>query len=328
MAGVKLGIAGDSTSLERAIQKAKASTGSLETAFESAEKKSNKFTNSMDKVGGSVGDAEGRFMGLADLADGLGGAFGLPTEAATGMFRAFGDLSGGFEVVQGLFTSVVTKLGALTGVTAAQTAATGTATAAQWSLNAAISANPIGAIVIGITAAIAAGVLIVKNWDTIKGAFSATWGWIKDRFGDLTNLIGGLPSKIWNLSKGMFDGIKDAFRGALNWVIRSWNSLEFKLPEIGFGPFKTPGFTLGVPDIPQFANGGIVGGPLGHAQLAMVHGGERITPYRGGSNGGGGSTVVNVYVSGTVVSERSLVDAVHEGLLGKQRRGGSLGFAV
>lgn len=73
--------------------------------------------------------------------------------------------------------------------------------------------------------------------------------------------------------------------------------------------------------IPGFANGGTVGGPVGAPVLAMVHGGETITP-----PGRGGGTSVTVIVQGSVVTERQLVDAVHSGLLRKQSRGGPLGF--
>ncbi|MHB8125866.1 MAG: hypothetical protein ACYDEJ_09555 [Desulfitobacteriaceae bacterium] len=42
-----------------------------------------------------------------------------------------------------------------------------TATAAQWAWNVAMSANPIGLVVIGIGLLIGAGILLKKNWDTI-----------------------------------------------------------------------------------------------------------------------------------------------------------------
>jgi hypothetical protein len=70
--------------------------------------------------------------------------------------------------------------------------------------------------------------------------------------------------------------------------------------------------------IPGFATGGVVGGPLGQAQLAVVHGGERITPWQAGGAGGGGGNI-SIFVAGSVVTDRQLVDAVHEGLLKKQR---------
>jgi len=58
------------------------------------------------RLGERVGGNEQAFIGSADLLDGLGAAFGLPTEGATTLFRAFGDLSGGFEVVSGIIPGV------------------------------------------------------------------------------------------------------------------------------------------------------------------------------------------------------------------------------
>lgn len=56
----------------------------------------------------------------------------------------------------------------------------GILTAAQWLWNRALMANPIGLIIAGVTALIAVGVLLVKNWDRITAAISAAWNRIKE----------------------------------------------------------------------------------------------------------------------------------------------------
>jgi hypothetical protein len=68
-------------------------------------------------------------------------------------------------------------------------------------------------------------------------------------------------------------------------------------------------------------SGGIVPGPTGATVPIMAMAGERIVP-TGMSGGGGGS--VNVYVAGSVVSERDLVEAVRRGLRRDRIAGGSL----
>lgn len=71
------------------------------------------------------------------------------------------------------------------------------------------------------------------------------------------------------------------------------------------------------PGVPGFAHGGTVPGPVGMPQLAVVHGGETVTPT--GRAGGGGVTV-NVTVNGDVVAEhlyehiqRVVLDTVNGG---------------
>ena len=78
--------------------------------------------------------------------------------------------------------------------------------------------------------------------------------------------------------------------------------------------------------LPGFADGGTVPGPVGQAQLAVVHGGETVIPYRAGQASAGGSMTVVVNVAGSVTTEKQLVDAVRDGLLRKQRTT-PLGFA-
>lgn len=99
---------------------------------------------------------------------------------------------------------------------------------------------------------------------------------IKDGFNTLVGFVTGLPGRIASAASGMFDGIKDAFRSAINWIIDKWNNLSFSLPSIDtpFGSFG--GTTLNTPDIKKFHDGGIVPGALGAEVLAWVQGGETI----------------------------------------------------
>ena len=60
-------------------------------------------------------------------------------------------------------------------VQAALPAIQAVATAAQWAWNAAMSANPIGLIILAIAALIAIIVLVVQNWDTVKAVAIAVW---------------------------------------------------------------------------------------------------------------------------------------------------------
>lgn len=196
-------------------------------------------------------------------------------------------------------------------VALAGAAATGVMAGAQWALNAAMTANPIGLIIVGIAALVAglviaykksdtfrkivtaafgavkdaalwafnwvkshwplllailtgpigiAVLVITKNWDRIKSGAAAVKDFIVDKFVALVSFYRSMPARIGKAVRGMFDGIKEAFRGAINFVIDAWNGLSFSLPGFdppGPGP-KFGGITIGTPDIPRLARGGDV----------------------------------------------------------------------
>jgi TP901 family phage tail tape measure protein len=84
---------------------------------------------------------------------------------------------------------------------------------------------------------------------------------ITTKFEEVVTFITDLPDRIANAASGMWDGIGEAFRGAINWMIDMWNGLEFTLPEVdthipGIG--KVGGFGLSTPDIERLADGGIL----------------------------------------------------------------------
>lgn len=54
-------------------------------------------------------------------------------------------------------------------------ATSGIITAAQWAWNAALSANPIGAVIMAVVGLMAAGYMLYKNWDVVKAFFISLW---------------------------------------------------------------------------------------------------------------------------------------------------------
>lgn len=108
--------------------------------------------------------------------------------------------------------------------------------------------------------------------------------------GNIVGWVSDMPGRISSAASGMWDGIKNAFRSAINWVLRAWNGLEFRIPGFdppGPGP-SFGGFTLGVPNVPLLAAGGIVSSPT----LAMIGeaGPEAVVPLDG--RHGLGTTIV------------------------------------
>ena len=72
-------------------------------------------------------------------------------------------------------------------------------------LNAVMLANPIGLIVAAIAAAVAAGIWLYKNWDTVKEKASELWAVIKGVFG-----------KIWSFLASGSDAIKNSVSSAFS----------------------------------------------------------------------------------------------------------------
>lgn len=115
----------------------------------------------------------------------------------------------------------VTTLLTMTGVLGGQAAATGTATVAQTGLNAAMAANPIGAVILAIEALIAVGVLLYKNWDTIKAGAQSLWNKFKD-----------VSIRIDTAFSGAFNKVKNAAKTALEWVGDKLSWLNDKIESI------------------------------------------------------------------------------------------------
>jgi TP901 family phage tail tape measure protein len=81
-------------------------------------------------------------------------------------------------------------------------------------------------------------------WQGIKDAVSA----VKQKIDDFIGMVTGIKDRMKNAFGGMWDGIKNAFRDAINWIIDKWNNLSFHV-----GPFS-----FDTPDIPHLARGGMV----------------------------------------------------------------------
>jgi len=93
------------------------------------------------------------------------------------------------------------------------------ATAAQWAWNAAMTANPIGLIIAGIAALIAAGVLLVKNWDTVKKALT-----------DAFNAIAGVASNVFDWFKKNWPLLLAIITGPIGLatlaIVRNWQTIR------------------------------------------------------------------------------------------------------
>ncbi|AXH45783.1 tape measure protein [Gordonia phage GEazy] len=131
--------------------------------------------------------------------------------------------------------------------------------------------------------------VMVPVWNGIKATIEGFWngiqavfGWIGDRFRSVGRFAGeakdlvvshfnavvdfvkGLPARIANVARGMWDGIKNTFKSVLNWIIQKWNdfSISMKVPD-GIPLIGGKGFTIDTPNLPMLAGGGVIGGDGG-----------------------------------------------------------------
>ena len=149
-------------------------------------------------------------VGFSQMAESIGLAL-LPLVETVipvmiGLFEFMGDHTG---VVIGLGIALGTLAGAVVAINVAMKtyyAFQKIVTAAQWLWNAALTANPIGLIIVGIAALIAIVVLLLKKFglltpaiDAIKVAFDVAWSgirWVINKIIDGINSVIGLLNKI------------------------------------------------------------------------------------------------------------------------------------
>jgi len=188
-------------------------------------------------------------------------------------------------------TASVVKNAAATAFQAAKTAvvvtATGIWTAAQWLLNIALNANPIGLVVLAIAILIGIIVLIAKKTTWFQDIWRVTWTFVKKIAGNVWDWLTKLPARLGAAFSKVAGFITAPFRAAFNFVADAWNntigSLSWSVPSwvpmIG-------GSSISVPKLPHFHQGGVVPGRPGAEVLGVLKAGETVIPA-----GGGGGTI-------------------------------------
>lgn len=160
--------------------------------------------------------------------------------ALGGAFVTFKGMMAGYEVI-----STVTNL------IKAFRAGTLAATAAELGLNAAMLANPATWVIAGIAALVGVGILLYRNWETIKNKAVELWTkfkWIRVAIMLLAPPIYGLIKlgiliyKNWDTIKSKVGIAIGAIKGFIGGLVDKWNGFKNALSH-----FKLPGWvtTLG-----------------------------------------------------------------------------------
>jgi phage-related minor tail protein len=224
-------------------------------------------------------------------------------------------------------------------------------TVVQWLLNVAMSANPIGLVILAIAALIAIAVLLVQNWETIQSKTIEIWNKIKDFFLNVWEKIKEVFTKYWaeillvifppagivamfikhwgsistwfmnnvwqpikNGAAIIWDAIKETFVNAINWIIgltEGWVNSFISAINMIITALNSLNF-----DIPDWVPG--IGGKSFGLNISKI---SNVELPRLGSSGS--STIigdVSINIEGANQEPQEIAEAVRQEILKLQMR--------
>ena len=254
------------------------------------------FTQGLQRAGDAMDWCREHADGLKTGVKLLAVAFGLVKLAQFNQ-----SVAGGASALLGMGKTVLT----MTGVLGGQTAATGAATAAQTGLNAAMSANPVGAVILLIEGAIAVGVLLYKNWDTVKAKAGEVWTSIKTAFGGIRDSITGAFSAAKNKVAGFFSWLDQKIESVpiLGSIYKGGkNAVSWIADRLDGNAMGTPYFSGGLTRVNE--RGG---------EIMNLPSGTQIIPHDVSVKAAGGRSVtVNINIQGNLIGNREYTEQVGE----------------
>lgn len=210
---VTLTFAGDSSKLETAFDKVGAASKTMaDKVGESSSRVGTDTRDGFDKAGEGLDNTYDKFDALESIGRGTGDTISGVGEIMQGnVLQGATDLAGGVAALASGFSDFLIPI--------AKAGAVKVFAAAQWLLNAAMSANPIGLVVIAIVLLVAIFVIAWKKSETFRaivtGAFSAVWEFVKK--------VGAwFKDTLWPWLKGVFDKIIGAVGAVKDWIVRKF----------------------------------------------------------------------------------------------------------
>lgn len=218
-------------------------------------------------------------------------------------------LVGAVAAVSGAILAANVAMKAWAAAQAIAKAATIAYTAVQWLLNAALSANPIGLVVIALGALTAALVVAYKKsetfrdivsgamngvksavkaldsaFDAMKNAALAAWNWITDHWKVALFAFGPIGAAIYVISEN-FDKVKAAGQAAARVITSAWNKVQAAIQAVIDAVASLIGWIgkIKFPKIPHLPG------------LKMAPGGIGVTPAGAVATSGAGGVTINIY---------------------------------
>lgn len=269
----------------------------------------------MDVLGGTfggatataAGTAEGQMkrfgIAISEAKENIGAALIPVVEKALPLLTAMGSWAQNntttFLVIAGVIGGIAVAILAANAAIKIYTLGTQIATAAQFLWNAALTANPLGLIVVGIAAVIAILAILYTKFEGVRKVVDNVFGFIKDVVMGSIDVITTYVQTVLGVYKTIFNTIAKLWNntiGKLSFEFPSW------VPGLGGKGFS-------VPNIPMLAEGGIVNSPT----LAMIgeRGPEAVIPLnRAGGMGGNYTINVNGGLASSAEIGQSVVNAI------------------
>lgn len=186
------------------------------------------------------------------------------------------------------------------------------ATAATTALGAAFAflTSPITLVILAITAIIAVGILLYKNWDTIKEKAAELGAYLQEKCEGMkeswNNFWDALGEKVSTVWEGIKSAVKNGINSIINFInsgIGQLNKFQVDVPK-GVPLIGGKHVGLNIPTIPTLATGGIATGPT-LAEIGEGNEPEAVVPLSklsnmldGGIGGGGITYSPNIVING------------------------------
>lgn len=200
---------------------------------------------------------------ITDVLTAIGEAVGAFVEFVSVVWAEWGDeilavVTNAWNTIGPVVTGA---LDIITGVVSLFTAVLQGDWSAAWAAVQQIVSGAWTAIVGAVTGALELlKITITTATGAIDTAIAAAWDGI-------VSGVSGLGGRITSAASGLFDGVADAFRSAINVIIDGWNNLSFSLPSVDLGPLGSfGGQTISTPNLPRLATGHVATRPM----LAIV----------------------------------------------------------
>ena len=282
---VTLTFAGETKEVESAFDRVGSSANTMSSKVSSAADSFDETGNGMGRLGEKADNAERNLIGVHDVIDGTATIMQGPgKQGMVAYIQGWADLAGGLAPL--LLSLAETKVAMMAHVVwgGIVKAATATWAAVQWVLNAALTANPIGLVVLAIVALVGIIILIATKTTWFQTLWKNTWKGVTIAASAAWEFIKKIPGWIGTAFSKIADFVARPFKAAFNLVSDAWNNtigrLSWSVPK--WVPF-IGGNTISVPQLPKFHAGGTVPGAPGQQMLAVLQAGETITSAAGPS---------------------------------------------